>query len=253
MRLGTTTLSRFPISTAWEYLSSNTSTVFCSRRSCRCAHSAPKPFRENLRGYIQLTGGRNHTQPQDEVESKEEVGSDYKLLETGLKDNVLRPGLPLTTFMSLGRQLLHKHDRDRAGADCAVCLGGEDEDDEEEAVAIGADATASLASEGAYKRKVLEMLTLPCGHLFHTVCAARWFHRDASCPTCRRQVASLADRSVTIQIVAGALKSAKSLGVFAGSMIKAVCHPVARLLLPRKGRGGGWVLAMLPLLSKKAA
>lgn len=189
------------------------------------------------------------------MESKGGAGSDYELLETGLTDNVLRPGLPLTTFMSLGRQLQHKLDRDREGSDCAVCLGGEDEEEEEEE-GIGQDATVPLASdEGACKRRMLEVLTLPCGHLFHTVCAARWFHRDASCPTCRRQVASLADRSVTIQIVAGALKSVRSLGVLAGSMIKAVCHPIARLLLPRRGRGGGggWVLAMLPLLSRKRA
>jgi hypothetical protein len=33
-----------------------------------------------------------------------------------------------------------------------------------------------------------EAVELPCSHLFHSGCIARWFGRASTCPTCRREI-----------------------------------------------------------------
>jgi hypothetical protein len=29
------------------------------------------------------------------------------------------------------------------------------------------------------------LTTLPCGHIFHSMCVGKWLHRNCTCPTCR--------------------------------------------------------------------
>jgi len=32
-----------------------------------------------------------------------------------------------------------------------------------------------------------DLLTLPCGHSFHTICILEWFDKQMTCPVCRRR------------------------------------------------------------------
>jgi len=172
-----------------------------------------------------------------------EASHAYKLSASGLTDNILRPGLPLSTYRRLRRflkgskeappSLSHQH--------CAVCLDSEDDSDLDDG------ASPEERGGGAGAGEVL--LSLPCGHHYHDICVARWFHQDTHCPMCRAQVADLSERSVTLQVILKASKSLIGLGNLFSRLATAMVSPLVHLILPQGSTVTGLTLTSLLALA----